>query len=512
MNSKCAVLPFAGFALIIFTGFAVAEVPLLINYRGYIDVADPGIGLGTGALTVELEFNLYDTSEIEGVTPLWTETQTAQLLDGNFTVLLGNVSPLSPDLFSGSQRYLTVSVGGSVVAGPQQVLSVPYAMQAGNVYSASGGNVGIGTTSPTAKLDVNGMIQTSDGIQFPDGTTQTTQAIGDGHSLDSADGSPADAISVDNDGQVGIGTASPEADLHLSSSESVRVLLEADTDDDLIGDASDHPHIQFSQDGGLVQANVGFLEGEDNVFGIMSEYQAVHADLVLGTSDTERMRITADGKVGIGTLTPSKELQVAGEAIVDETLAVGAWKLQPLPVHWQGTYLPYGGLGIGNKGLGAMLMISQGSEADYSNMFLFGVSRDAGQTWEFPLGVRKDGKVWIQQEDWIAPTLENNWVNYGGHHTPAGYYKDSLGIVHLRGIVYRTVARYQSTIFTLPEGYRPEYQQVCCTLAGAPGIEVISRLDITTSGLVRLTTPNDGYTSQPNNWIALEGISFRAYP
>jgi len=335
---------------LIFSDLATADVPLLINYRGYVDVTDPVIGLPTGVLTVDLEFNLYDTSETEGATPLWTETQTSQLLDGNFAVLLGSVNSLNLNLFSAAQRYLTVSVEGNLVIGAQQILSVPYAMQAGNVYSASDGRVGIGTPSPSAKLDVQGTIKTSSnfqaegnviagggvtagsvtsggliqsnsgGFKFPDATTQTTQAIGDGHSLDAADGSPKDAISVDTDGNVGIGTPSPEAALHLSSTESVQVLLEADTDDDLIGDANDHPQIRFSQDGGMVTATVGFLDGQDNVFGLMSEYYSINADLILGTSDTERMRITADGRIGMGTNSPEARLHVAGDGIIEGTL------------------------------------------------------------------------------------------------------------------------------------------------------------------------------------------------
>jgi hypothetical protein len=40
-----------------------------------------------------------------------------------------------------------------------------------------GGNVGIGTTWPTAKLEIGGLAGT-DGIKFPDGTLQKTAAAG----------------------------------------------------------------------------------------------------------------------------------------------------------------------------------------------------------------------------------------------------------------------------------------------------------------------------------------------
>jgi len=56
------------------------------------------------------------------------------------------------------------------------------------------------------------------------------------------------------------------------------------------------------------------------------------------------------------------------------------------------------------------------------------------------------------QEAWITPTLLNSWVNFGGGYSTVGYYKDSLGIVHVKGIVKSGTA---VGIFVLPAGYRP---------------------------------------------------------
>jgi hypothetical protein len=49
------------------------------------------------------------------------------------------------------------------------------------MYLDNNGNVGIGTTAPGSKLSVNGTIESqTGGIKFPDGTTQTTAATGNG--------------------------------------------------------------------------------------------------------------------------------------------------------------------------------------------------------------------------------------------------------------------------------------------------------------------------------------------
>lgn len=57
------------------------------------------------------------------------------------------------------------------------------------------------------------------------------------------------------------------------------------------------------------------------------------------------------------------------------------------------------------------------------------------------------------QEDWITPTFQNSWVNYSDSFSSAGYYKDTIGVVHLKG--YVKSGTINTTIFTLPAAYTP---------------------------------------------------------
>ena len=59
-------------------------------------------------------------------------------------------------------------------------------------------------------------------------------------------------------------------------------------------------------------------------------------------------------------------------------------------------------------------------------------------------------KANITQEAWTTPTLAGTW-SVPANFT-VGYYKDTLGRVHLKGAVTGGSA---TTIFTLPSGYRP---------------------------------------------------------
>ncbi|WP_258296190.1 hypothetical protein [Paenibacillus peoriae] len=74
------------------------------------------------------------------------------------------------------------------------------------------------------------------------------------------------------------------------------------------------------------------------------------------------------------------------------------------------------------------------------------------------LSVVENKKADKDNPAWLAPTLLNGWssiIGGGGSTYAAGYYKDSSGVVHMRGWLNGGATAQATAIFKLPPGYRP---------------------------------------------------------
>jgi hypothetical protein len=78
------------------------------------------------------------------------------------------------------------------------------------------------------------------------------------------------------------------------------------------------------------------------------------------------------------------------------------------------------------------------------------------------------------------------------------YFRDPYGTVHLRGTVCRIATPPTNTIFSLPAGDRPQFQEVMLRPASSGS----TRIDINPDGSVVAPDLLDG------NWVSLDGVIF----
>lgn len=98
--------------------------------------------------------------------------------------------------------------------------------------------------------------------------------------------------------------------------------------------------------------------------------------------------------------------------------------------------------------------------------------------------------------NWIAPTFQNGWINYGGDYELAGYKKDADGYIVLRGLIKNGTINVAA--FTLPVGYRPAKHEIFTTAHSA---STASQIYVTSAGQVQM------YSASA--WSSLSGIRFR---
>lgn len=130
---------------------ALAQSPRTIPYQGYLTTLD---GVPVNA-TLQMTFALYPQQD--GGAAVWGETQTVPVSNGQYSVMLGTVTPL-PEAFNAAY-FLGVKVGTDAEMAPRQALgAVPYSLFASaagckpgdmiTCYEGAAGTMNVGPCRP----------------------------------------------------------------------------------------------------------------------------------------------------------------------------------------------------------------------------------------------------------------------------------------------------------------------------------------------------------------------------
>ena len=134
----------------------------------------------------------------------------------------------------------------------------------------SDGRIGINSAIPAATLDIHDLGSTGPclllrGASITEGdiVTPDGEALGFGN-WNYETSTYTERLRIASDGDIGIGTHSPNGRLHVTSGDSgdCELIIEADEDNN---DETDHPRLVFMQDGGVRMGMLGFVSGMSNI-------------------------------------------------------------------------------------------------------------------------------------------------------------------------------------------------------------------------------------------------------
>ena len=275
------------------------QVQFLTNSLERMRITGGGdVGIGTSAPGGELE--IYNTS-----------TGPTVRMNTNFAG--GNAVDLNPFILGVSNAGYSLSIGGTI----REVID-------------SSGNMGVGVTSPAARIDAR-VDNPTRGIIYVgrnDGASAQTGSqiqLSQNAIADWAFGQPAGAnafafwsgrnvgadgterMRLTSGGDLGVGTSSPSTRIHASgSTANTPTIIRAQQT--TTGNNFDYAACSVNTSGatgGIVAWATGSLRA-----GQVWVQSDGSQPLILGTNDTERVRIDTSGNMGVGTASPWERISL----------------------------------------------------------------------------------------------------------------------------------------------------------------------------------------------------------
>ena len=265
----------------------------------YIDHDNQRLGIGTASPGQKLDVD--GSVNIDGTLFVNTNNNHIRLIDtdntGNFSV--GVNSNFQIRDITANTTPLTIRAG----------------TPGNTILTTASGRVGIGLSSPGTTLHVGGFTRIDGGLQL-NATNATIYQI-----LDSAlrfGTNNTERMRIDADGNVGIGTTSPDTRLEV---------VEASPTNGIVADFVNSTNAAGTT--AAIKLSNADSEACDVVLGANRVGANFGSDFFISLSDSvdgsnqERFRITEAGNVGIGTTSPSEKLDVSGSANFSTDIIVG---------------------------------------------------------------------------------------------------------------------------------------------------------------------------------------------